>query len=244
MAGQQPRRRYGPCGWMILFVCARTVSQANLGDYYRVLKRLQKCEGIDVLRQAGVHLLRSNIPPAEGGVLVLRDTRVLRRLQHSHTPIPPEGTGNCNLTSMVMRPCARHLTAEDSLTKGARLGIAGLNDRSVSAGRDDLVQLTTIPFDPTTYYCAVLQRTMTAIQIRNLTRRLSASASRWTPGSTPSMISGRKLLVQHGGALLSHLDAMPGRGKRAGRTLVLRRTIRRTRSISSQSHPLATLSDQ
>ena len=61
---------------MILFVSARIVSPANLGDYYCVLKRLHKCEGIDVLRQAGVHLLRSNIPTAEGGVAVLRDIRV------------------------------------------------------------------------------------------------------------------------------------------------------------------------
>lgn len=72
---------------MILFVCTRIVSQANLGDYYCVLKRLQNCEGIDVLRQAKVHLLRSNIPSAEGGVLVLRGIRVLQRLQHSHTLI-------------------------------------------------------------------------------------------------------------------------------------------------------------
>lgn len=62
---------------MIFFVRTLIVSQAILRDYYRVLKRLQKCEGIDVLRQAGVHLLRSNIPTAEGGVAVLRDIRVL-----------------------------------------------------------------------------------------------------------------------------------------------------------------------
>jgi len=128
---------------MILFVCARIVSPANLRDYYCVLKRLHKCEGVDVLRQAGVHLLRSKIPPAEGGVLVLRNIRVRRRLQHSHTPIRPECAGMCNLIGTRMRPCARRLPADDSLTKRARLSTAGLSGRLVSAGYDDLVQLTT-----------------------------------------------------------------------------------------------------
>jgi hypothetical protein len=101
---------------MIFFVRTLIVSQAILRDYYRVLKRLQKCEGIDVLRQAGVLSLCSSIPPAEGGVLVLRDTRVLRLLQH--------------VSSFLLQ--AVHLR----LTKGA---IVSLSDRSASAGRDDLV---------------------------------------------------------------------------------------------------------
>lgn len=77
---------------MILFVCTSVPSQANLEDYYRVLKRLHKCEDSDVPRQAGVHLLRSNMPPAEGGVLVLRGMGVLRLLQYRHAPIRPQGT--------------------------------------------------------------------------------------------------------------------------------------------------------
>jgi hypothetical protein len=91
------------------------VSQANLKDYYRVLKRLQKCEGINVLRQAGVRLLRRNIPRAEGGVLVLRETRVLRLLQCSHTPIRPERTEVCSQKGMPSMPCIKLLTAGDSL---------------------------------------------------------------------------------------------------------------------------------
>ena len=147
MVRQQPRMRYGPCRLMILFVCARIVSQADLGDFNRVLKHLHKCEGSDVLRQAGVQLLHSDTPPVEGGVLVLHDIRVLRRLQHSHTSIRPECTGICDLTGILMKACARHLTADDLLTKNARLGIAGLSESATdrSARHDDMVQLTTTP---------------------------------------------------------------------------------------------------
>jgi hypothetical protein len=127
-------------------MCGRIVSQPNLGDYYCVLKRLQKCEGIDVLRQAGVYLLRSSIPPAEGGVLVLRNICVLRQLQCSSTPIQPECTKICIQEGILSRPCVRHLRAGDSLTNGARTSTVILSGRQGSAGLDDLMQLTTTPF--------------------------------------------------------------------------------------------------
>ena len=116
MVGRPPRRRYCPCRLMIFFVCTLIVSQAILRDYYRVLKRLQKCEGTDVLRQAGVHSLCSSTPPAEGGVLVLRDTRVLRLLQHSHTTIRSERTEVCSRKGIPWMPCVKLLTAGGSLT--------------------------------------------------------------------------------------------------------------------------------
>jgi hypothetical protein len=146
MVSQQPRRRYWPCRLMILFMCGRIVSQPNLGDYYCVLKRLQKCEGIDVPRQAGVHLLRSSIPPAEGGVLVLRNTCVPRQLQCSSTTIRRECTEICIRKSILLGPRVRHLTGGDSLTKGARTSTVILSGRRGSAGCDDLVQLTATPF--------------------------------------------------------------------------------------------------
>jgi hypothetical protein len=146
MVSQQPRRRYWPCRLMILFMCGRIVSQPNLGEYYCVLKRLQKCEGIDVLRQAGVHLLRSSIPPAEGGVLVLCNICVFQQLQCSSTPIQPECTEICIRKGILSPPCVRRLAADDSLTKGARTSTVILSGRRGSAGCDDLVQLTTTPF--------------------------------------------------------------------------------------------------
>ena len=131
---------------MILLMCGRIVSPPNLGDYYCVLKRLPKCEGIDVLRQAGVHLLRSSIPPAEGGVLVLRNICVLQQLQCSSTPIQPECTEICIRKGILSRPCVKRLTPGNSLTEGAKTITVILSGRRGSAGRDDLVQLTTTPF--------------------------------------------------------------------------------------------------
>lgn len=142
MVGQQPRRRCWPCRLMILSVCTSIPSQANLGDYYRVLKRLHKCEDSDVPRQAGVHLLRSNIPPAEGGVLVLRGICVLRLLQYRRTPIRPRRTGIRNGEDILPVLCVSHFTAGDSLTQGARTSTVSLSHPSVSGGRDDLLQST------------------------------------------------------------------------------------------------------
>lgn len=142
MVGQQPRRRYWPCRLMILFVCTPVPSQANLEDYYHVLKRLHKCEDIDVPLQAGVQLLRSNIPPVGGGVLVLRGMGVLGLLQYRHTPIRPQCTEIRTKEGILSVLCVRHFTAGDS--QGARTSIVSLSDQSVSAGRDDLVQSTTI----------------------------------------------------------------------------------------------------
>lgn len=134
MVGQQPRRRCWPCGLMILFVCTSVPSQANLEDYYRVLKRLHKCEDSGVPRQAGVLLLRSNIPPAEGGVLVLRGICVLRLLQYRHTPIRPRRTEIRTGEDILSVPCVRQFTAGDSLTQGARTSIVSPSNPSVSAG--------------------------------------------------------------------------------------------------------------
>jgi len=116
MVGQQPQRRCRPCRLIIFFVCTSVAFQANLGRYHRVLKHLHKCEDIDVLRQAGMHLLRSNIAPAGGGARVLRDIRVLRLLQHSPKPIQPECTGICILAVGLSRLCTSRLTAGGSLT--------------------------------------------------------------------------------------------------------------------------------
>ncbi|KAM0706654.1 hypothetical protein Q7P35_005982 [Cladosporium inversicolor] len=127
---------------MILFVCTPVPSQANLEDYYHVLKRLHKCEDIDVPLQAGVQLLRSNIPPVGGGVLVLRGMGVLGLLQYRHTPIRPQCTEIRTKEGILSVLCVRHFTAGDS--QGARTSIVSLSDQSVSAGRDDLVQSTTI----------------------------------------------------------------------------------------------------
>jgi len=139
MPGQQPQRVYWPCRLIIQFVCIRVASQASLGDYYRVLKHLQWCEGIEDLRQAGVLLLHSDITTADGGVLVARDIRTTQHLLHPPTPNPPEDTEKCTNERVLSRVCNGRLAAGDSLTEGIGASLS-MSNRLASAMHNDFAQ--------------------------------------------------------------------------------------------------------